>query len=342
MNIVDSICYDDVLLIAKHSKIPSRSHIKVNVDLGKGIKLNGPFISANMKTVTGPLLAEHMGFYGMGILHRFASIEEQIKNYKTATRFHEYGDRYENPFKNSVGISVGISSISENDRVIKESGTKIVCIDVAHGDHDRVIKETKRISTLYPDILLIVGNVATGEGARRLAQAGADVVKVGVGPGSLCTTRVETGNGIPQLTALMLAYEALGREERDVKIIADGGIKQAGDVGKALCFSDAVMLGSVLAGTDEAPGEIITVDGNKYKKYAGSSTHKTNRIEGVAGLTPYKGPMRIILEKYKEGLQSCLSYQGCDNLEDLKDDPLFVKVSNAGLIESRPHANLKK
>ena len=212
--------------------------------------------------------------------------------------------------------------------MISESGTKIVCIDVAHGDHERVIAETTRLANKFPDVLLIVGNVATGEGARRLADAGADVVKVGVGPGSLCTTRVETGNGVPQLTALMDVYNHLGN--RDAKIIADGGIKKAGDVVKALCFSDAVMLGSVLAGTDESPGDVMTVGGQKYKQYAGSSTHKTNRVEGVAGLIPYKGPMRNVLEVFKEGLQSGLSYQGCDNLVDLRDNPRFVRLSASG------------
>ena len=337
MKINKAYTYDDVLLKPKYSKIPSRSDISVHVDLGKGVVLRAPFVSANMKTVTGPLLANNMFKYGMGILHRFDSIENQIKNYQEAITWND-----EIRLKMSVGISVGISSKIDNDTLISETETKIACIDVAHGDHERVIKETMRLSKKFPDVLLIVGNVATGEGARRLADAGADVVKVGVGPGSLCTTRVETGNGVPQLSAVEDVYSALGKDKsRTVKIIADGGIKKAGDVGKALCFSDAVMLGSVLAGTDEAPGDIITVDGSKYKTYAGSSTHKTNRIEGIAGLTPYKGSMNTILEIYKEGLQSCLSYQGCVNLTELRKDPEFVEITPAGLSESLPHANLR-
>lgn len=337
MNIVEGLTYDDVLLIPKHSTIFSRSKVDISVDLGKGIKLNGPYISANMKTVSGPKLVGNMCEYGMGILHRFASIEEQIANYNKAVSISKKPE--------SIGVSVGIESQSDTDALISETGTKIVCIDVAHGDHERVLIQTTRIAHKYPDVLLIVGNVATGAGARRLGNAGADVVKIGVGNGSLCTTRIETGNGVPQLSALIDVFESLGGDQNKgydrPKIISDGGIKRAGDVTKALCFSDAVMLGSVLAGTDEAPGEVITVDGLKYKKYAGSSTHKTNRIEGIAGLTPYKGPMKNILEVFKEGLQSGLSYQGCDNLVDLRECPEFVRISSAGLNESHPHANLR-
>lgn len=338
MNIIDGLTFDDLLLIPEHSKISSRSQISVKVDLGKGITLNGPYISANMKTVTGPELAGNMYNYGMGILHRFDTIENQILNYKKAL---EYERKYITSLNNgvSIGVSVGINSISENDYLIQETGTRIVCIDVAHGDHERVLNEITRLATKYTKVLLIAGNVATWAGAKRLSSAGADVIKVGIGNGSLCSTRIETGNGVPQMTALEQCYNAV--KDTNTKVISDGGIKRAGDCVKALCFSHAVMLGSVLAGTDESPGAILT-DGRKYKEYAGSSTHKTNRIEGVAGLIPYKGPMHNILEVFKEGLQSGLSYQGCDNLVDLRDNPRFVRLSSAGLKESHPHANLKK
>lgn len=334
MNITDGLTFDDVLLIPEHSDIPSRSEIDLSVDLGKGIKLNGPFISANMKTVTGPILARNMEKYGMGILHRFASIEEQTKNFYDAIHFLDR--KYSH-----IGVSIGISSEEDNNKLIEETNTKIVCIDVAHGDHARVLKETERLANKYPDVLLIVGNIATGAAARRLRDAGADVVKAGVGSGSLCTTRIETGNGVPQLTALYDVFMGLGGNTIDrPKIIADGGIRRAGDCVKALCFSDAVMLGSILSGTAEAPGDIITVDGLKHKQYAGSSTHKTNRVEGVAGLVRYKGSMHPVMQTFMEGVQSGLSYQGCRNLTELKDNPRFVKISGAGLSESHPHANL--
>lgn len=336
MNIVDGLTYDDVLLIPEHSDIPSRSEIDLSIDLGKGIKLNGPFVSANMKTVTGPILARNMEQYGMGLLHRFASIQEQTKNFYDATHFLD--KKYTH-----VGVSVGISSEEDNDDLIQNSGADIICIDVAHGDHVRVLKETERLASKYPNSLLIVGNIATAAAARRLRDAGADVVKCGIGNGALCTTRIETGNGVPQLTALYDVFMGLGADTVSrPKIIADGGIRRAGDCVKALCFSDAVMLGSVLAGTSEAPGDVINIDGVQYKQYAGSSTHKTNRVEGVAGLIPYKGSMHNVMQTFMEGVQSGLSYQGCKKLTELRDNPRFVKMSNAGLIESHPHANIKK
>jgi len=340
MNIIDGLCYDDVLLIPQHSEIESRADISVEIDLGKGIRLSGPFISANMKTVTGPRLASEMYPYGMGVLHRFDTVQNQIKNYKDTINSRLI-------IENTVGISVGINDVKETEALISGTGTKIVCVDVAHGDHGKAIGMVSWIHAAFPKVLLIAGNVATGAGAKRLAAAGADVIKVGIGPGSLCTTRVETAAGVPQLTALEDVYKTLCADQRNIpgrtrpRIIADGGIKASGDVVKALCFADAVMLGSILAGTDEAPGEVVNLEDKEYKQYAGSSTHKTNRIEGVAGLIPCKGPMSEILERFKEGLQSGLSYQGCDNLVDLKESPQFVRISSAGLMESHPHANLK-
>jgi IMP dehydrogenase len=205
------------------------------------------------------------------------------------------------------------------------------------------------IKSKHPDMFVIAGNVATGEGARRLWTAGADVVKVGVGPGSLCTTRIETGNGVPQLTALMDVSEVQrqlnelertkypNEKKRVFPFIADGGIKSAGDIVKALCFADMVMVGNMFAGCEEAPGDRIIIDRVSYKKYVGSSTHKTNHIEGVAALVPYKGAVSEILTKLREGLVSGCSYQGAHNLEELKDNPVFIRITNAGLKESHPH-----
>ncbi len=347
MNIVDGLTFDDVLLIPEHSDISSRSEDNINtgVNLGKGITLPGPFISANMKTITGPELATEMYSYGLGILHRFDSLDNQIENFKTTKSLVGYaiglpsvgGGDY------CAGVSVGVNSKDDADFLIDSTEAKIVCIDVAHGDHAKTIAMTKHISTKYPNVLLIAGNVATGDGARRLAGSGADVIKVGVGPGSLCTTRVETGNGVPQLTALYDVYNSLFNVRTGydkIKIIADGGIKHPGDVVKALCFSHAVMLGSVLAGTEETPGEVFTLNDQKWKKYAGSSTHKTSRIEGVEGLVPYKGPVKNVLRRFKEGLVSGMSYQGVRTLDELRENPRFVRITSAGLRESHAHAML--
>lgn len=336
MDIVDGVTFDDVLLIPNHSEITSRANIDTSVNLGKGIYLNAPFISANMKTVTGPKMAKKMARYGLGILHRFGTLQECISDYVLATS--EDAEYYEN----YIGVSVGINSTDYIDSIMDGTDAKIICVDVAHGDHSGCIATAKYISNKYPNVLLIAGNVATGEGAKRLSDVGVDVVKTGIGSGALCTTRIETGNGVPQLTALESVYNVLGRDSsRVTKIISDGGIRNAGDIVKALCFSDAVMLGSLLSGTDEAPGEVVDFSGEYYKEYSGSSTHKNSRIEGVSGLVRCKGSADVILQKLKEGLQSGLSYQGCKNLVELRECPRFVRISLAGLTESRPHASLK-
>lgn len=327
MNIKPGYCFDDVLLVPKYSEIDSRKTINTSVDLGKNVKLKIPVISANMRSITGPRMATTIAeLGGLAILHRFVDnpIEGIWNMWKEVCNTRK--DLHYN-----VGVSVGVNKIDYEivDSVI--GWTKIFCVDVAHGDHVKCIQMIKYIAKNDPDALLIAGNVATANGCKRLADAGADVIKVGIGPGSLCSTRIETGNGFPQLTALENCF-ATGN-----KIIADGGIRSSGDVVKALCFSNAVMLGNMIAGTDETPGHDIVIDGRHYKEYAGSSTHKTNNIEGVSALVKTKGPVKIVIQKLIEGLQSGCSYQGVDNLADLKKDPQFVSISNAGLIESHPH-----
>jgi IMP dehydrogenase len=180
----------------------------------------------------------------------------------------------------------------------------------------------------------------------RLWRAGATAVKVGIGPGSLCSTRIETGNGVPQLTALIdvAAARDAYRHNREssfdsMHIIADGGIKSAGDCVKALCFADMVMAGNLFAGTDESPGEeIIHQSGAVYKSYEGSSTHKTNHVEGVKAMVKTKGPVRDVIRKLSEGIRSGCSYQGSISLYELRKEPEFIRVTNAGLHESHPHS----
>ena len=332
MKVRQGLTFDDVLLIPRYSEVPTRN-IPLNVDLGKDIELSMPVVSANMTDVTEVNMARAIAdFGGLPILHRFTTLEHQLEML--------------NASKNLVGCSVGVKKGDyRNACTFVDFGCSVLCVDVAHGDHSLCLKMVERIAKGHPGILLIAGNVATAGGARRLYNAGADVIKVGIGPGSLCTTRIETGNGVPQITALHDVYqESLGafadNYQRKFKIIADGGIRDGGDCAKALCFSDAVMLGSMLAGTDEAPGEIeVDRSGRRYKRYAGSSTHKANRVEGVVRRIPCKGPVKPILTKIKEGIQSGLSYQGCTNLEELKEDPEFILLSSAGLIESHPHSH---
>jgi IMP dehydrogenase len=361
--------FDDLLLVPQHSKVVTRSQVDLSVNLGKDIQLGIPIVSANMKNVTGLKMAQAIsGMGGLAIIHRFANTNERLDAVRQVSHYKQC---------DNVAFSVGVGG--EELNVMHELvrlGAKALCVDVAHGDHENCIEMVREIRAAYPDVMIIAGNVATAGGAKRLNEAGADVIKVGVGPGSLCTTRVETGNGVPQMSALEEVYnvsfdygdpkeiaqrlantvspnanfdhmKALTNtmlhslrdsEKRKFKIIADGGIRRAGDIVKALCFADAVMLGSILAGTDEAPGTVVQVDGMPVKAYEGSSTHKTSHVEGVKAYVPLKGPVSPIIQSLLEGVRSGCSYQGVDNLVDLKDNPEFVEISNAGLAESHPHS----
>jgi len=364
INITNGLTFDDVLLAPKFSKIQTRKAIDLSVDLSKNISFKHPIIPANMKTVTELDMAKithSMG--GMAILHRFMSWEEQVKMLIEVKNLPD-GVFY-------IGFSVGVKE-EDYKKVdyFAENKVRILCIDIAHGDSEQCVAMTTYIAEKYPHIFLIAGNIATGTGAERLWKAGADCVKVGIGPGSLCTTRIETGNGVPQLTALSDVYDMRQQlttptqsfqqpawDDPDVSfghmvqnapeitkpifIIADGGIKAAGDIVKALCFADMIMAGNLFAGTKETPGTVLNVSGERstkhYKRYEGSSTHKTNHIEGVSAVVPYKGPVKDVMIKLCEGVSSGLSYQGCNNLKSLRSDPQFIRITNAGLKESHPH-----
>lgn len=354
--ILEGLTFDDVLLIPQHSTVDSRSKIDISVKWGC-CHFEHPIIPANMKTVTGQEMALHViKSGGLAILHRFMDPKEQVSIAETITDDH--GNEH-------FAVSVGVKA---KDRELLEEfyniGIRMVCIDVAHGDSKLCVDMVSWIKKNKPHMTIIAGNVATAEGAERLWRAGAHAVKVGVGPGSLCTTRIETGNGVPQLTALMdvsdrkhkiklapiihdnmlmSGIKDLAINPPPIKmdspmyIIADGGIKSAGDVVKALCFADMVMVGNLFAGCEETPGEKMIMDGVTYKKYVGSSTHKANHIEGIAALVPYSGNYQQVLTKLLEGLRSGCSYQGAHSLEELRDNPVFVRITNAGLKESHPH-----
>lgn len=342
----EGLTFDDVLLVPQHSTVESRSKIDLSVKCGPFTWAH-PIVPANMQTVTGYQMAVNVRESGgLAILHRFMSIEEQFMTVQDIINMPD-GHKY-------LGVSIGIKPIDrENLKRFVDLGAGIVCVDVAHGDSSQCADMTAWIKENYKDLFLISGNVATGVGATRLWNAGADMVKVGIGPGSLCSTRVETGNGVPQMTALMDVAEAqkdlieLERtrhaypdevsKRRTYQFMSDGGIKSAGDIVKALCFADMVMVGNLFAGCKEAPGELVYVNGMPHKEYVGSSTHKTNHIEGVKAIVPLKGRFSEVLTKLQEGLQSGCSYQGAHNLSELKDNPEFIKITGAGLRESHPH-----
>lgn len=326
MQVREALTYDDVLLEPKYSEIKSRSEVSLALYTTKGFHFKSPIVPANMHDIMGVEMASVMYEQGcLSLMHRFCSIDEQLNFFKILV------EKYGNDIFNYVGCSIGVKDIDkENVAKFAAIGCKIICIDVAHGDSHQASTMTTYISRNYPDSLLISGNVATGEGARLLWCAGADLVKVGIGPGSICTTRLETGNGVPQLTALSDIYTIKeGRIDKLNKgIIADGGIKTSGDCVKALCFADMVMTGGLFAGTTETPGSLVLYNDTLLKKYGGSSTHKASRIEGCVTFTQPKGSAKIVLDRLHEGIQSGCAYQGAGTLFQLKKNPCFVKVSS--------------
>ena len=329
----EALSFDDVMLVPSYSTLESRSNVDVSVNANiknKSFTWNHPIIPANMLTVSGrDLVIENCRSGGLSILNRFISLEDQLSISEDMINYHEAKDRF--------GISVGIKQ-EDKDNISKffDLGVRIFCIDIAHGDSKMCVDMTDFIKNKYPQSLVIAGNVATKAGAVKLWSSGADIVKIGIGGGSLCTTRIETGNGVPQLTAIMDIADAKTNFTNKY-FISDGGLKSSGDICKALCFADMVMVGNLFAGCEETPGNQINIDGRTYKEYAGSSTHKTNHIEGVVAMVPYKGKFNNILTKLLEGLKSGLSYQGVNNLTELKQYPEFVKITSAGLRESHPH-----
>lgn len=254
-----------------------------------------------------------------------------------------------------VGAAVGVTpDVLERIEALKNAGVDIISIDTAHGHSKGVIDAAKRVKKKYPSLEIVVGNIATGEAAKALAKAGADAVKVGVGPGSICTTRVVAGVGLPQLSAVYEASKAL--KGSGVPVIADGGIRFSGDIVKALAAgADSVMIGSLLAGTDEAPGEMIIYEGRKFKSYRGMGSLEAMEVgskdryfqdveddikklvpEGISGRVPFKGLVSEVLYQMVGGLRAGMGYCGAKNIEALKKAK-FVKITSAGVTESHPH-----
>ena len=335
--------FDDVLLVPKYSAITSRSDVDLSTTLGK-LKLKLPLLSSNMDTVTEGDMAVAMGEAGgAGVLHRFASGSSIVDWLRVCDNV---------PKIMSVGINAA-PFFQGADLMVTcdELAVDAICVDVAHGDHNLVFATVQSIRSLLPNMDIIAGNVATGEGAMRLVEAGANIIKVGIGPGSVCSTRVVSGHGVPQLTAILdvcneLAHLRIpGRKE--VSIIADGGIRYPGDVVKSLAAgADAVMLGSLLAGTDEAAGERIVEHGQAYKTFRGMASReaqkqkrqdRTPRVEGVSAKVPYLGPVRGVLDNLEAGIRSGFSYSGANDLAELHKVAEFIVVTGNTLKESHPH-----
>ncbi|WP_371196150.1 IMP dehydrogenase [Glaciecola sp. SC05] len=256
-----------------------------------------------------------------------------------------------------VGAAVSVGEgTDERIRLLVEAGVDVLLIDTSHGHSQGVIDRVKSVRLQYPDLQLIAGNVATAEGARALADAGVDAVKVGIGPGSICTTRIVTGCGVPQITAISDAVSAV--DELGVPVIADGGIRFSGDIAKALAAgASSVMVGSMLAGTEEAPGEVELYQGRYYKSYRGmgslgamnqshgssdryfQDSNSAEKLvpEGIEGRVAYKGPIANIIHQQLGGLRSAMGLTGCATIEEMRTKPKFVKVTAAGMGESHVH-----
>jgi len=257
-----------------------------------------------------------------------------------------------------VGASVGTSpDTDERVEALIRAGVDVLVVDTAHGHSKNVLERVKMIKAAYPQIDVIGGNIATAEAALALSEAGADAVKVGIGPGSICTTRIVTGVGVPQISAIAAVAEALG--DTGIPVIADGGIRFSGDLAKALAAgADAVMMGSMFAGTEEAPGEVELYQGRTYKSYRGmgsigamaQSQGSSDRYfqdssvgaeklvpEGIEGRVPYKGPVSAIIHQLMGGVRSAMGYAGCATMEKMRTEPQFVRVTSAGMSESHVH-----
>jgi len=335
---VKALSFDDISLIPRFNNIVSRQDVDTSVELGN-LVLDIPILSSNMDTVTGPEMAFRLReLGGLGFLHRFCSIEDNLAMYDETIA--KMGD---NPNltagQSDMVISLGVNEKLDRFNALYEVGARYFCIDVAHGHSKAVGHLIKQIKESRDNVYIVAGNVCTYAGAEYLAGCGADAIKVGIGPGSVCSTRIKTGFGVPQFSAI--------RECRRVNcfIIADGGIRTPGDAVKAFAAgADAVMLGGMLAGTDETPGEIIS----EHKVFRGMASKEAaedhfghqadwKTAEGVEIKVRAKGPIKDVIGDLMGGIRSGMTYCGANNLKQIRERADWVEISAAGVAEGRPH-----
>mgnify|MGYP003637774648 CR=1 FL=1 len=391
--------YDDVNIVPKYSEVEHREDVKLNTRFTRNTELTIPIVAAPMDTVTEyDMAVEMMEWGGVGVIHRFNTIEEQSKMMKSLhrewvkyfkpipgitdgtertleTEWQEWWDssvRHWNspPTKSDwddlkerfyfaddmirddkswsklpLCAAVGVNGdYLERARELAWNGCNVLLIDVAHGHHKNVGEAIEEIKKDISGIEVIAGNVATSEATRYLCEREADGIRVGIGNGSLCETRIRTGIGVPQVSALLDCVNSA--DEFDVPIIADGGIRNIGDVCKGLaCGADSVMLGSLLSGTKESPGEIEKVgqwpNEKLFKKYRGSASRDSKgsdkNVEGNHKVIPYKGKTKRILHDITDGVRSSFSYVGANNISDYHTLVELVNVTHAGMVEAKPH-----
>ncbi len=334
------LTFDDVLLVPQHGRITSRRRPSLTSQLTRRWTLDLPLLSANMDTITDWEMACAMAeLGGGGVLHRFMPPEQQAERIRRIKEHHG-----EEKLATPVIASVGVKEEGRRRaRVLADAGVDILALDIAHGDSVMMLEMLEFVKKHHPQVDVIAGNVATAEGTRRLIDAGADAIKCGIGPGSMCTTRTITGHGVAQLTAIALCAGEAAADS--VPVIADGGLRSSGDVVKALCAgAKTAMLGGALSGTSETPGEIL--NGRKlYRGMASKSAQVSWRgemlegmaAEGEATMVPHRGPVRHIISDLAGGLRSGMSYLGVDKIGDMLAAARFMEISASGRYESLPH-----
>ena len=344
--IKEALTFDDVTMAPKYSEVLP-SDVDTKVKLSNNLILNIPIISSAMDTVTEAKMAIAIAKNGgIGIIHRNLTIKNQIKEIRKV--------KQQNLF---VGAAVGAGNLEAlRAEAILREGVDIIVVDTAHGHSKKVAEIIKKIKKIKnKKTVLCAGNIATAEAARFLIKLGVDIVKVGIGPGSICTTRLVAGIGVPQLSAIIDVKK--GIKNKRIKMISDGGIKYSGDIAKALAAgADAVMIGSLFAGTVESPGKLIKKNGKLFKNFRGmGSVGAMNKgsadryfqkkqkdsskyvPEGVEGLVKFKGKLEKVLYKLVGGLKSSMGYLGSKDIINLKYKPNFVKITKAGFYESMVH-----
>ena len=344
--IKEALTFDDVLLVPKYSSIlPSETNL--HIDLGSNLKLKIPFLSSAMDTVTeSPMAIAIAQKGGLGIIHRNLSIENQSKEIKK--------EKNKNLL---VGAAVGTTNEDlTRAKSIIDAGVDLIVIDTAHGHSEKVLKTLFKIKKINSKKTICVGNIATAEAALKLYNEGADILKVGIGPGSICTTRMIAGIGVPQISAVIDVKKSM--KNKKIKIISDGGIKFSGDIVKGIAAgADAIMMGSIFAGTTESPGKKYKYKNKFYKSYRGMgsigamSSGSANRYfqknhkdkskfipEGVEGRVLYKGNVNKILHQLQGGLRSSMGYIGAKKIYEIQKKGRFVKITKAGFYESMVHS----
>lgn len=334
-----ALAFDDVLLVPRKSNISSRLAVDTSTVVG-GINLRIPIISSPMDTITESKMATTIGqLGGLGLIHRMCSVEEQIEFLRIPISTG-----------NPVGFAVGVGADEESrfSRIYNEyrESLHLVCIDIANGHNSIIKKAIEYIRDIAPNISIMAGNVATADGYTFLADLGVNSVRVGIGGGSICSTRIQTGFGVPTLTSVMLAAKV---KQDGISIIADGGIRYPGDITKSLAAgADAVICGNILAATTESPGSVFYEDGLYYKKYRGMASaeiqiekrgglKKGTCAEGTATLIRYKGGVAEIIDNFIGGLCSGLTLNGSPNIKSLQDEHEFIEITDSGIKESHSH-----